>query len=228
MIRKQKRPGPGSVLLHAASLLWVCSMIGCDLRPIPEMKNLVFITIDTLRADALGCCGDEGGHSPCIDALAGEGVLFENCVAPMATTSPSHASMMTGIYPRFHGVRWNGDKLDEKFKTVAEILESKGWDTAAFVAAQTLIERRGLGQGFVETSPEIDDETNETGIRSGREVNDLTRKWLEERGKERPFFIWLHYFEPHGPYPLTPFAEAEMIREDYEGPFRDVSGTARI
>jgi arylsulfatase len=202
-------------------ILAILPFASCDSRPIPRGDSIVFITVDTLRSDVLGCYGDAGGHTPVLDALALESALFANCVAPMATTTPSHASMFTGLYPRFHGVRWNGHKLDERFDTVAETLHAQGWNTAAFVAAQAMLDTRGLDQGFADVSDEIDDEENDTGIRSGQDVNAYVREWFAGVDKERPFFLWLHYFEPHGPYPVTPFAEAVMAKDAYDGPFRD-------
>jgi arylsulfatase len=204
-----------------ASILAIVLFLGCDTRPIPECNNLLFITVDTLRADVLGCYGNEGGHTPVLDDLARQSALFMNCIAPMATTTPSHASMFTGLYPRFHGVRWNGNKLDERFDTVAEILYEHGWNTAAFVAAQAMVDNRGLDQGFADLSGELDEADEETGIRSGQDVNAFAKEWFSSRDDERPFFLWLHYFEPHGPYPVTPHARATMEESGYNGLFQD-------
>jgi arylsulfatase A-like enzyme len=199
------------------SALVVCACGKAPL-PLPEGPNILYIVTDTLRADILGCYGNEGGHTPNIDALAEEGVLFENCGAPMATTFPSHASMFTGLYPRYHGVRWNGHKLHEDATTLAEVLAEHGFATAAFIAYQAMLNWAGLDQGFQQTSS-AKAGLNDAGIRSARNVNKMAMKWLEDRNPDRPFFLWVHYFEPHGPYPVTPYAKEVLARENYGGPF---------
>ncbi len=195
-------------LIAVVTLLLACA--GEERRP-----NLVVITIDTLRADALGVYGNPGGHSPNIDAFAAGAIVFDNAIAPIGTTLPSHSSLFTGLYPRRHAVRWNGDVLDDRFRTLAEILAEQGYETGAFVSLGLLLSHGGLHQGIAAT-----DGSREAGagVRSGDRVNEQTIPWLAARG-EQPFFLWLHYHEPHAPYRLTPYAREKLA--GYQGPLAD-------
>ncbi len=179
--------------------------------------NLVLVSFDTTRPDALGAYGNEEGHTPTIDALAVEGTVFDNAVAPMGATFPSHASMLTGLYPRQHGVRANHDRLDSGFDTLAETLRAAGYDTAAFVSFGSMLSRGGLDQGFERLSDAANGRS--TGrIRDGEEITRLAVSWLAEP-RERPFLVWLHYFEAHAPYRVTPYAAGQL--EGYAGPLVD-------
>lgn len=185
-----------------------------------EGMNVVVLTLDTLRSDALGCYGNPDQHTPAIDALAARGTVFQKAMSPIATTFPSHASMFTSLYPRAHGVRWNGDSLAEDYLTLAEILDGKGYDTGAFVSYKAMVTKGGMDQGFDRRS-DIEVPRGAEGIRSGAEVNELAFAYLDDLGgnAEQGTFLWLHYFEPHSPYLLTDYADANM--GDYTGPLRD-------
>lgn len=204
-----------------AVMVTVC-LISCDSTEVrvPDGPNVLIITADTLRADYLGSYGNDGGHTPHLDKLASEGTLFSNCRAPIATTFPSHATIFSGLYPRYHGVRWNGHNLHGDVETLAEILERHGWDTAAFVAVKAMLVRGGLDQGFRHVS-DTEQKRGAPRVRSGWDVNDLVAKWLDERETARPFLLWVHYYEPHGPYPVTPYAREAMAPSGYDGPFLD-------
>ena len=109
----------------------------------------MLITVDTCRADHLGCYGHEGIDTPNMDALAEEGILFEQCAAHVPITLPSHASILTGIYPNALGLRDNAHgKLQEDVTTLAEVLRQEGFSTAAFISAFAVDARFGLDQGF--------------------------------------------------------------------------------
>jgi len=184
-------------------------------------KKVIVLSIDTLRTDMLKCYGSTGRHMPNLDALASRGVVFRNAIAPMATTFPSHSSMFTGLYPRVHGVRWNGDALQDEHTTLAEILSADGWNTGAFVSYKAMLSRGGLDQGFQAVSDKKFDFSTDR-IRPGTEVNELAFDYLDQVLAESPqknTFMWLHYFEPHAPYPLTDYAEDEL--RDYHGPLAD-------
>lgn len=182
--------------------------------------NVIVLSLDTLRADALGCYGNPDGHTPALDALAAKGTVFRKAMSPIATTFPSHASMFTGLYPRAHGVRWNGDRLAEDYVTLAEMLDARGYDTGAFVSYKAMVTDGGMGQGF-DVRSDLDVPRGAEGIRSGAEVNRLAFEYLDSLGESaaRGTFLWLHYFEPHSPYPLTDYADARM--GGYQGPLRD-------
>lgn len=203
----------GLVRLLAGTALAAILLTACENRP--WRPNVVLITIDTLRADSLGIYGNPGGHSPHIDALAREATVFENAVTPIGTTFPSHASMFTGFYPKHHGVRWNGDALDDDFSTLAEILSAQEYETAAFVSFGKMLTHGGLHQGFAVRSDAPETEPSFM-TRDGDEVNTLAKRWLAERS-ERPFFLWLHYAEPHSPYRVTPYAREQFLSAGYSG-----------
>ena len=112
-------------------------------------QNFLLITLDTTRADRVGCYGYKAAATPTLDALAARGVLFENALAQVPLTHPSHCSIMTGRYPREHGVRDNGaEALGPSHPTLASVFKEHGYDTAAFVASFVLDSRFGLERGF--------------------------------------------------------------------------------
>jgi len=182
--------------------------------------NVLLITLDTTRADRFGCYGNTELRTPNVDRLAHEGVLFARAVAPAPATLPSHASILTGLYPYHHGARANSSfRLQEDKRTLAEILLEQGYETAAFVSAFVLDARFGLNQGFVF----FDDDLGERDLRrpfvipqrGGGETTDRALAWLRER-TDRRFFLWVHYFDPHYPYePPSPYAE--RYRYPYDG-----------
>src|SRR5262245_50997619 len=180
-------------------------------RPRPQELNVVVVTLDTLRADHLGCYGRRDAQTPRIDALAGEGVLFEQATATVPLTFPSHASIFTGLVPPHHGVRDNGGFfLPESATTLAERLKSAGYATGAFVGAWVLESKWGLAQGFDHYSDRFDLSRYKvlslgTVQKRGDEVMDDALAWLAsvEKGK---FFAWVHLYDPHTPYdPPEPY-----------------------
>jgi arylsulfatase A-like enzyme/Tfp pilus assembly protein PilF len=181
-------------------------------RPAPVDLNVVVVTLDTLRADRLGCYGFRGTPTPNIDAVAAEGVVFEQATSTAPMTLPSHASIFTGLIPPKHGVRDNGGFfVEEKTTTLAERLKGGGYATAAFVGAWVLDSRWGLGQGFDHYSDHFDLSKYKvvnlgTVQKQGDEVMDLALAWLEG-AKAKKFFAWIHLYDPHTPYePPEPFA----------------------
>ena len=182
--------------------------------------NLVLVTIDSQRADRLGCYGSASAETPNLDKLAQRGVLFENAVAQAPLTAPSHASILTGVYPTVHKVRDTGGFiLQPSSTTLAEILQLRGWDTAAFVGASVLKKGFGFGQGFNvydDRMPRPDgNRAVEFPERRAEEVVDRAIGWLgSQSGK--PFFLWTHVFDPHSPYDPPP-----QYRETYRGRLYD-------
>ncbi len=164
-------------------------------------RNLVLITIDTLRADRVGAYGYGAARTPTMDGLARDGVRFTRAVATAPITLTSHASLMTGRYPAGHGARHNGMRLDLTTPTLAEALKRAGFSTAAFVAAFPLDRRFGLIKGFETYGDRMPRgaDGRPANERPGRVVVDEAVAWLERRGPER-FFLWVHLFEPHAPY----------------------------
>jgi arylsulfatase A-like enzyme/predicted Zn-dependent protease len=175
--------------------------------------NLVVITVDTLRADRLGAYGFADIRTPAIDSLAANGVLFENCITPAPLTLPAHTSLFTGTYPLHHGVRDNGGfVVPSQATTLAELFHKRGYATAAFVGAFVLDSRWGLDQGFSKYGDDFDlRQENVVSLgdieRPGNEVMDSALDWLSRR-EPRPFFLWIHLFDPHSPYdPPPPFRD---------------------
>lgn len=179
--------------------------------PAPATLNVIVVTLDTLRADRLGCYGFSGVATPHIDRLASEGVVFERMTATVPLTFPSHSSMFTGLLPPRHGVRDNGGFfLDESRTTLAERMKAGGYTTGAFVAAWVLESRWGLAQGFDHYSDRFDLSQYKvlslgTVQKKGDEVMDDALRWMEGV-RERKFFAWIHLYDPHTPYePPEPF-----------------------
>ena len=173
--------------------------------------NILLVTLDTTRADHIGCYGYRDAETPVLDAFAAEGLRFENCITPTAYTLPSHASIMTGLYPPAHGVRINGEAaLAASNTTLAEQLAAKGYRTGAFVGAFVLDGRWGLSQGFQTYDDHFRLGANQrldlAGVRRpANEVVDAAMKWLETPDP-KPFFAWIHLYDAHAPYqPPEPF-----------------------
>jgi len=154
--------------------------------------NFILITIDTLRADHLSCYGYKRFTTPNIDKLAKNGVLFKYAYTQIPLTVPSHASIMTSLYPEIHGIKDNDCFLEHSFVTLAEILKKNNYNTAAIVSAFCLRKEWGLNQGF-----DLYLDVSEYQEIASR-VTRLAKKHIKKL--ENPFFIWLHYFDPHAPY----------------------------
>jgi arylsulfatase A-like enzyme/Tfp pilus assembly protein PilF len=168
--------------------------------------NVLIITLDTTRADHLGCYGDTKANTPNLDSVAELGVRFEQAFSAVPLTLPSHATMMTGLYPPEHGARVNGmHRLGEGIPTLAEAFKQHGYKTAAFVAAFVLDKRFGLKRGFDTYDdykvPETKDPytNNMYKYRRGDLVADSALAWLKEHSS-KPFFCWVHFYDPHRPH----------------------------
>lgn len=168
--------------------------------------NILLITLDTTRADRLGCYGYSGAQTPKLDSLADRGVVFERAYAPAPMTAPSHTSLFTGLCPPEHGVFTNAQvALDPGIPTLAELLKAQSYETAAFVAAFVLQKKFGLERGFHVYDDDLSS-ADQTGdplhrYRDGRIVIDSAVRWLSKRtAAARPFFCWVHLYDPHEPY----------------------------
>jgi arylsulfatase A-like enzyme/Tfp pilus assembly protein PilF len=169
-------------------------------------RNLLLISIDTLRADHLGCYGYAGAETPRIDALARSGLRFLTATTVVPLTLPAHSSLMTGTFPAWHGVRDNGGfYLGDEQITLAEVLRERGFRTGGFVGAFVLDRRWGIAQGFDRYFDDFDldkfaDAPSMDFIqRPGAQVVDAALPWLHAE-PERPFFAWVHLYDPHAPY----------------------------
>ena len=200
------------VLIAGGGLAWSFRMGGASQAAgsNPSAKpNVLLISIDTCRADHLSCYGFHRHTTPHIDALASHSTRFENAIAATPITLPSHATMLTGTIPPFHGVHDNADyRLADSHVTIAEILKEQGFATAAFISAIVMKSKYGLDQGFDLYNDHFDQslETVTVPHRRGDEVSKYALKWLEQHHRE-PFFLFLHYYDPHWEYqPPEPYA----------------------
>jgi len=189
------------VLAVGAALWWRRS-------PPARRANLLLVTIDTLRADHVGAYGGRGVQTPALDTLAARGVRFAHAETAVPITGPSHATILTGLYPPVHGVRDNVVfPLDPRHETLATRLKGAGYRTAAFVGAYPVAAAFGFRQGFDAWSENFK-ESSEPGAgaqRPANEVVDDTLGWLAPAG-DGPFFAWMHLYDPHAPYePPDPY-----------------------
>ena len=232
---KKKRPtvviATAAVVLGLAviaAVFWRSRPAQADLRRI-DGQNVLLITIDTLRADALGVDGGPAA-TPALDRLAAEGVRFDFAHAHSVMTLPSHASILTGALPFQHGLRDNsGYRLPADARTAATMLKQAGYATAAFVAVYPLHARFGLNIGFDVYDDRFGDERGLTDFnmpeRPASAVVPLARDWLSGRtggaganGQvAQPWFLWVHVFDPHAPYRPPPPFDTQYAGRPYYG-----------
>ena len=217
---------PPSIALAVAAVAALFAACSAEL-PTPEppppttADHVILITVDTLRADALGFAGNSRVATPALDRLAAAGRVFEDAHAHCVTTLPSHASILTGLYPYQHGARHNGGfVLGEEMPTLASILRDAGFATAAVVGAFPVASRFGLGRGFDLYDDDFGGGAGEDVFgyseRAGREVVERGLAWWRAHASERRF-LWLHLFDPHAPYaPPEPF-RSRFAGEPYLG-----------
>jgi arylsulfatase A-like enzyme/Flp pilus assembly protein TadD len=184
--------------------------------------NVILITVDTLRADKIGCYGNGNVATPTMDAFAAQGIRYERAISQTPLTLPSHTTIMTGTLPIFHGVRDNGGfVVPAELVTMAEAFKTKGYDTAAFVAAYVLDSKWGLNQGFDTYFDKFDLSRFEKISlgevqRPANEVIDEALGWIDKK-KDGKFFAWIHLYDPHTPYaPPEPF-KSQYAQNPYLG-----------
>jgi choline-sulfatase len=185
--------------------------------------NVILITVDTLRADHLSAYGAQQVQTPAMDGVAADGILFENAIAQVPLTLASHASILTGTYPFHNGVQdFTGEPLAERFQTVAQAFQRNGYATGAVVSAFVLDRSWGLDRGFgtyydqfapasfLQGSLGLVDRRAEASV-------DQALAWLRGRPAGRPFFLWLHLYDPHSPYdPPEPY-RTQYKADPYSG-----------
>jgi arylsulfatase A-like enzyme len=188
------------------ALIAVCAA-GCARNVQPgalEGWNVLLITVDTLRADRVGFAGYEPAETPAMDGLAERGAAFLNAVASAPVTLPSHATILTGLYPPAHGALDNGlYELAEGVPTLAGVLAGRGYQTAGFIGAFVLAGKYGTARGFQHFDDELRGPRrmgHNYKERRAEEVTDAVLDWVRERDRARPYFAWAHYFDPHAPY----------------------------
>lgn len=220
---------PKVVLPIAAVALAVlgASWRGCLSRP--PRTNVLLVTFDTTRADHLGCYGSRAAQTPVVDRLAREGILFESAYSSIPLTAPSHATILTGRHPIAHGVRDNGlFVLSPEQTTLAEVLKQRGYGTAAAIGGFPLVARFGLDQGFgfyddrlvTEYDMVLGTQPTKPALafdeRRAARVNEAAIGWLQEHAQQ-PFFLWVHYYDPHQPFqPPVPYDDL-FAESPYDG-----------
>ncbi|MAB81409.1 MAG: hypothetical protein CMJ89_18880 [Planctomycetes bacterium] len=185
-------------------VLWGASGFSCA-PPVRVPKNVLIISLDTARRDAFGFMGRENSPSPNLDRLAAESIVFDDAYTTAPLTLPAHASLLTGLYPAGHGLRDNGAGcLPAAAETLAETLGRSGWRSRAAVAAFVLDPCFGLDQGFESYSaPPREPNTMEINVVQLRAKEMIERAMadLDELSRsDRPFFYWLHLYDPHAPF----------------------------
>ncbi len=215
------RRGAGLALVAAAAALGACDVERKPAAATERIERIVVVSIDTLRADRVGCYGAAEAETPVLDALAAEGVRFETAVSPAPLTLPSHATLLTGRDPPQHGVRHNGlFRLSDDVVPLAEHLRGFGFATAGFVSAFVLDGRYGLSRGFDHYDDKLGMLSSAaTGSAAAQRRADQTVNaaiaWLDT-APER-FFLWVHLYDPHAPYdPPAPYA-ARFDGRPYDG-----------
>lgn len=184
--------------------------------------NLLLITVDTLRADHVGVYGAKQAQTPTIDALGHDGVVFEHAYSQVPLTLASHTSLLTGTYPFHNGVQdFTGQPLRPGIRSIAESLKANGYDTGAVVSSYVLDRSWGLNRGFnfyydaFKGSSFLENDPGLVERKAGASVDEALR-WLRRRGT-RPFFLWLHLYDPHSGYdPPEPF-RARFSASPYDG-----------
>lgn len=216
-----------AALMLVAGLALAVVLAGCERDdvggvvepPAASGPNVLLVTLDTTRADRLGCYGHEASGTPYLDDLASRGVRFERAYAQVPLTLPSHASLLTGEYPPEIGLRVNGSgRLGGDVPTLASVLKGRGYRTGAFVAAAVLSDAYGLDRGFDHYDNDLGADTgggDAVAERPGDAVCDAAIAWLDA-SSDRPFFAWVHLFDPHHPYePPEPYQE--NFADPYDG-----------
>jgi choline-sulfatase len=204
------------LVILAAAAVWIGTHQG---GPASVRRNVLLITMDTTRADYLGCYGRTPSRTPAIDAAARGGLRFTRCTTASPLTLPAHSSILTGMYPYAHGVRQNGtNMLAESNITLAELLRDAGYQTAATVASFVLEHRFGTAQGFAVYHDQMTASVDNDPVhaeRKGQEVASDAVQLLHGFRADQPFFLWAHFYDPHFPYESKTHPDI-LSREAYE------------
>lgn len=219
------------MLQRILMIILASSLVGCGGGTQGAPPHLILLTLDCMRPDRLAAYGGPVDVAPVLNSLAQKATVFSNAYTASGTTFPSHATMLTGLYPRMHGVRSNRYALADAFRTVPEILLEQGYRTGAFVSFRQMVVRGGLGQGFDTRSDTEDSEFSraqgglfrDKGIfRDGADTTRLAIEWIHEITEgphQGPMLLWVHYYEPHAPYRLNNWSRKRI--GDYQGPLAD-------
>jgi len=185
--------------------------------------NVLLVTFDTTRWDHVGYASGRQGLTPTVDALAERGTWFETCLTSQPLTLPAHTTILTGLYPYHHGVRNNGTYIASgELETLAESLQADGYATHAIVSAFVLDSRFGLAQGFDAYDDDLSGGPKQKMFMfkelKAEQIASKAVRWIEGRGEtEQPFFLWLHFFDPHADYEPPPDVAVRFPGDPYSG-----------
>jgi arylsulfatase A-like enzyme len=200
--------------IAASGALLVLTASSVEAAPKREARNLILISLDTLRADRLSCYGNAHPTSPRIDALATTGVLFENASSAAPWTKPSHATLLTGLYPGRHGVTSMNSTFQADTPTLAAWLATRGFRTQSIVNLG-LLATHGFERGFEHVSAtELPN-----GRTAGSSITESAIDWLKAQTPKKRFFLFLHYMDMHSDYESEPAYRAEFV-QPYDGKIR--------
>jgi arylsulfatase A-like enzyme/Flp pilus assembly protein TadD len=207
-----------ALLLLAGWTIFIGPIAGVRLVRPRNPRNLLLVSLDTVRADHLGCYHYAAAQTPQIDRLAASGLRFDQATTTVPLTLPAHSSLMTGTFPGWHGVKDNGGfYLDDDQLTLAEVLRDKGFRTGGFIGAFVLDRRWGIAQGFDRYFDDFDLDrfANAAAMdmiqRPGSDVVDHALEWLRADAR-RPFFAWVHLYDAHTPYEAAEEFQARFPR----------------
>src|SRR5579864_1539060 len=210
-------------------LCWrfVCLLVlaGSSLASFAKPVNIILITLDTTRADRMGFLGSKRGLTPNLDSLASQSAVFARAYSQVPLTTPSHATILTGTFPQFNHVSDLGSPLEKDLPYLPAILRQHGYRTAAFVGSQVLDPKSASAPGFdrgfdTYNAPfharRPSDDRYHSIERRGAEVVDHALGWLN-RHPRGPFFLWLHFYDPHDPYDPPPPFKTRYASSPYDG-----------
>jgi len=208
-------------ILFAFFLFGLAASMPVEAEAKGDRPNLLLVTVDTLRADRLGCYGRGSAETPVMDGLARGGALFEKAFAHTPTTLPSHTNILLGLTPPAHGVHDNsGFIVRPEFLTLAELLKAGGYETGAFIGAFPLNSRFGLAQGFDVYDDACGSQAPgmlEFVERKAGAVIEKALGWLRDPKRAEPWFLWIHLFDPHQPWlPPEPY-KTRYASAPYDG-----------
>jgi len=216
-MKKTTRFGPDWRRVVATAVLATTLAVlgGCD--GAPEPPHVFVISIDTLRADYLAPYGYDGVKTPTVSTLAAEGTLFTRAVTPMGITIPVHATLLTGLMPRTHGVRHNVHRLADDVPAIAEALGQHGYQSASILSLGAMNFISGLDRGFDHASDR--EVTQRQFRREDAQTLDMALEWIEEQRGENPLFMLLHLYDVHSPH--LPTEHTPAMPDGYDGPLSD-------
>jgi len=212
-------------MIWCRSFVCLLLLAGNSLASFAKPVNVILITLDTTRADRMGFLGSKRGLTPNLDSLAQQAAVFFRAYSQVPLTTPSHATILTGTYPQFNHVSDLGSPLGKDLPYLPDILRQHGYRTAAFVGSQVLDPKSAAAPGFDRGFETYDapfhirgqgEDRYHSVERRGMAVVDSASAWLDQH-PQGPFFLWLHFYDPHDPYDPPPPFKVQYAASPYDG-----------